>query len=155
MCIRDRYLGAVQIALEKYPQDLSAFFISSIKGKISQLSITKYSSNVVERCLEYALPSLQTELIEEIMEHETLLLLMKNNFGNYVLQKALSLAGRELRERLAIMVKLAIPYLQNKKMKQKWNQALVECLREFVQSHPSSTKKKKKKKTQTQKSHKR
>ena len=58
----------MQIVLDSYPAENCVQIIESIKGKIANLSITKYSSNVVERCLEKASPELRIELITELIQ---------------------------------------------------------------------------------------
>lgn len=61
-------------------------------NKFAKFSILKYSSNVVEKCLERGGEGMVNIFIEEIISNCKLILLLKNNYGNYVLQKALNLA---------------------------------------------------------------
>ncbi|KAJ0006860.1 hypothetical protein Pint_30791 [Pistacia integerrima] len=67
--------------------------ISKVAGKIVQLSQHKYASNVVEKCLEYGDAAERELLIEEIIgqseENDNLLIMMKDQFANYVVQKIL------------------------------------------------------------------
>ena len=58
---------AMQVALENYPAELFTPVMESIRGKIVQLSITKYASNVVERCLEKAEPEARAMLLQELV----------------------------------------------------------------------------------------
>ena len=53
--------------------------------------MSKYSSNVVERCIEKS-PIILREYINEICENGRIAEIMKNNFGNYVIQKTLKLS---------------------------------------------------------------
>ena len=46
---------------------------------------------------------------------------MKNNYGNYVIQKALSLANPETKDELALKIQENVPFLSNKKLKANWN----------------------------------
>lgn len=64
---------AVQIVLETFPHESTNSIVESIKGKLIQLSIMKYSSNVVERCLENSLPPTRDALLREIIESESFL----------------------------------------------------------------------------------
>lgn len=64
---------AVQIVLETYPKEDITPIIESVKGKLIQLSIMKYSSNVIERCLEKALPTTLLSLQKELVESENFL----------------------------------------------------------------------------------
>ena len=52
---------------------------------------------------------------------------MKNNFGNYVIQKALSLADIATKEELALKVQENVPFLSNKKLKSNWNHIIDQC----------------------------
>ncbi len=52
---------------------------------------------------------------------------MKNNFGNYVIQKALMLADPSTKEDLALKVQENIPFLSNKKLKANWNHIIDKC----------------------------
>ena len=63
----------LQIALDSYPQERCVPIIESIKGKVAHLSVTKYSSNVVERCFEKAGPKLCAQLIGELIQADNLI----------------------------------------------------------------------------------
>lgn len=64
---------AVQITLETFDPLLCDSIIESLKGKLTQLSITKYSSNVVERCLERALPKTKELLLQELNSSDSII----------------------------------------------------------------------------------
>lgn len=64
---------ALQIVLDTYSPLSCEVIIESIKGKVAHLSITKYSSNVVERCLEKAPAKLRGELISELTQATNLI----------------------------------------------------------------------------------
>jgi len=115
---------ALQIVLDCFPSDLSVGIIESIKGKVAQLSLTKYSSNVVERCMEKSGEKLRAELLKELIHSENLIGLMKNNFGNYVIQKALSLSTQQLKEELGTKLKECTSFLSNKKLKNNWTKVI-------------------------------
>lgn len=54
--------------------------------------------------------------------------LMKNSFGNFVVQKALALAEGEAKEELAMVIEDNIPQLSEKKLKTKWTDILNKSL---------------------------
>jgi hypothetical protein len=58
------------------------------KSHICKLAVSKYSSNVVEKCLCQASPELLEEFIDEIIDSDELKVLVKDPFGNYVVAKA-------------------------------------------------------------------
>lgn len=56
----------------------------TLLGKICQLSIQKFSSNVIEKCLEKAESHIKTMYIEEIAGSDKLANVIRNSYGNYV-----------------------------------------------------------------------
>lgn len=65
-------------------------------GKVSELSKQKFSSNVVEKCIRCADVNTKRVLIEELMDPEELEKLMRDSYGNYVIQTALEFAPPDL-----------------------------------------------------------
>ncbi|KAI3416670.1 PUM-HD domain-containing protein [Psidium guajava] len=67
--------------------------ISKLAGQIVNMSQQKYASNVVEKCLTFGSPEERQLLINEILgsteENEPLQVMMRDPFGNYVVQKVL------------------------------------------------------------------
>ena len=63
---------AVQILLESYLPERCVSVIESLMGKLAHLSMIKYSSNVVERCMERALLPMKAKLINEITDSENM-----------------------------------------------------------------------------------
>ncbi|XP_022755451.1 pumilio homolog 6, chloroplastic [Durio zibethinus] len=94
VCIlaQDQYGNYVtQHVLEKgKPQERSKI-ISKLSGHFVQLSQHKFASNVIEKCLEYGGPSERELIVDEIVGHtegnDNLLIMMKDQFANYVVQK--------------------------------------------------------------------
>ncbi|KAJ0006890.1 hypothetical protein Pint_30784 [Pistacia integerrima] len=84
--------------------------ISKVAGKIVQLSQHKYASNVVEKCLEYGDAAERELLIEEIIgqseENDNLLIMMKDQFANYVVQKILEKCSDKQRVALINRIKV-------------------------------------------------
>ncbi|XVE71862.1 hypothetical protein DITRI_Ditri10aG0185900 [Diplodiscus trichospermus] len=72
------------------PQERSKI-ISRLSGHIVHLSQHKFASNVIEKCLECGGPSERELIIDEIIGHtegnDNLLIMMKDQFANYVVQK--------------------------------------------------------------------
>jgi hypothetical protein len=61
---------------------------------------------------------------------------MKNNYGNYVIEKALSLADKQMQEDLGVKIKEQIPFLTNRQLKAKWNHYLDQCSHGMVSQDP-------------------
>lgn len=63
--------------------------IDQLLGSLSSLSVQKFSSNVVEKCLWKAHDSQKLLMIQELLEPWTLQRLLLDPYGNYVIQTAL------------------------------------------------------------------
>ncbi|KAJ7970499.1 putative Pumilio [Quillaja saponaria] len=74
------------------PHERSAI-ISKLAGQIVKMSQQKFASNVVEKCLAFGSPEERQILVNEMLgttdENEPLQAMMKDPFGNYVVQKVL------------------------------------------------------------------
>jgi hypothetical protein len=69
------------------------------------MSIHKYASNVIERCLHFGSNEEKNHLIDEIIlkgdkVHNSLVSLVKDKFGNYVVQKMIEYAEKEKKMKL-------------------------------------------------------
>ncbi|EOY31964.1 hypothetical protein QUC31_019598 [Theobroma cacao] len=89
---QDQYGNYVtQHVLERGKHQERSKIISKLSGYIVQLSQHKFASNVIEKCLEYGSPSEREVIVEEIVGHtegnDNLLIMMKDQFANYVVQK--------------------------------------------------------------------
>jgi hypothetical protein len=72
----------------------------SVVGRVSLLAIQKFSSNVMEKCFERCSDRVREEFIAEICDSERIRELMMDPFGNYVVQRALSVATHDQAMRL-------------------------------------------------------
>lgn len=64
--------------------------LDQLKGNYWDLSVQKYSSNVVEKCLKYADEDGRLRIVQELMNNPRLDQIMQDPYGNYVIQAALS-----------------------------------------------------------------
>ena len=62
-------------------------------GRLVNLSKQKFSSNVIEKCLEKANPELCQRYIEELCQPISIRDLLHDQYANYVLQKAIQVAS--------------------------------------------------------------
>eukprot|EP00826_Nyctotherus_ovalis_P001206 TRINITY_DN10163_c0_g1_i5.p1 TRINITY_DN10163_c0_g1~~TRINITY_DN10163_c0_g1_i5.p1 ORF type:complete len:163 (-),score=62.55 TRINITY_DN10163_c0_g1_i5:146-634(-) len=115
---------AIQVALETFSTEECRPLLGSFKGKYAQLSMLKFSSNAVEKCIEKADLQLRNEIITEIISSDKFLILMKNSYGNYVIQKVLSIAEGEMKVSVGVAIQDSICHLTDKKLKAKWAQIL-------------------------------
>lgn len=96
--------------------------IESIIKNIVSFSNQKFSSNVVERCFEVL--EMKNKVIDEIIKNNNFEQILLNEYGNYVVQKALLKADLIKQN---VMLKLLIP-LVNKLQKQSFGQKLLSKL---------------------------
>ena len=64
----------------------------SVVGKVNLLAIQKFSSNVMEKCLERCDDRVKELYLQQMSDPERIRELMMDPFGNYVVQRALSVA---------------------------------------------------------------
>lgn len=64
---------AIQVALTTFSIEQCRPLLNSFKGKYAQLSMLKFSSNAVEKCVEKADLKLRNEIITEIISSEKFL----------------------------------------------------------------------------------
>jgi len=82
----------VQHVLGLHDQQANKAVALRLMGSLSLLSRQKFSSNVVERCLQLCLPDERERLISELRDSGSLGELLRDVYGNYVIQSALSVA---------------------------------------------------------------
>lgn len=91
-----------QHVLEMGKPLLRSQIIRRLTGKFIQMSQHKYASNVVEKCLKYGDASERVLIIEEIVVQpnnaDSLLKMMKDQFGNYVVQKIFDMGNDEQKD---------------------------------------------------------
>jgi hypothetical protein len=84
--------------------------IQGLLGHIPELSVQKFSSNVIEKCLQVSVsssPDLYSSIIKEITDAD-LLSLLQDRYANFVIQTALDVADDSQHAKL---VKLILPYI--------------------------------------------
>lgn len=91
---------AITEIVQNWDSDVCQPIFKQLQNKLSELSIQKYSSNVIERCLEKADKKTVSLYIEEISGSDKLHVLIRNPFGNYVVQRALRIASEQDRQSL-------------------------------------------------------
>ena len=113
---------ALQMAIDNWEiNDLQEIF-STFKGRYVFLSIQKYSSNVIERCIEKSEEFLTNFIYEISNDNNSIKLLMKNNYGNYVIQTALKVSKNQIQiQKILInILNKNLIVLNDKKLINKW-----------------------------------
>ena len=113
------------LVIENYKE-----FILHPCGNLFNLSLEKYSSNVIERFIERDEKVLE-EYIDEIVASKKIYEIMKSKFGNYVIQKAIKLAKNEYKKKLIYNAAIMINNLKEKKLIIKWKSILMPHIHEL------------------------
>ena len=112
---------ALQTVFEYWDVKYCEEIISCFEGKISILSVQKFSSNVIEKCIERSEQFLNTFIIEIFKDNLCGIgILMQNNYGNYVIQKALKYSKGENRKKLILGIEGNFESITDKKLLIKW-----------------------------------
>ena len=100
------------------------------KGYFFKLSLEKYASNVIERCIEKD-EEILNNYIDEIIYSNCLYRVMKSNYGNYVIQKVIKLAKGKCKNKLVYNAAKEINKLNENKIAHKWKSILLPHIKEL------------------------
>ncbi|TGJ82600.1 hypothetical protein E0Z10_g6169 [Xylaria hypoxylon] len=78
-------------------------------GKIGMLSRHKFSSNVVEKCLRCASEEAKDRMVSELLVPGEMERLLKDSFGNYVVQTALEHSSVQMKHQLVEAIRPMLP----------------------------------------------
>ena len=101
----------VQYVMERCTANQFTRMVQEMKGRLNDLSMQKFSSNVVEKALQLTPVDARAELIDELLSADTIIFLMRDQFANYVLQRIALLA--EDRVHLERLVNAILPHLSS------------------------------------------
>ncbi|KAF1970172.1 ARM repeat-containing protein [Bimuria novae-zelandiae CBS 107.79] len=99
----------VQYILDLNDMSFTTPLCLGFQGHIAELSKQKFSSNVIEKCVRCAELDVKAVMIEEMMHEEELEKLMRDSYGNYVIQTALEFAPTDLCVRLIEAMRPILP----------------------------------------------
>ena len=93
--------------------------IKLYKNYFLNLSLEKYSSNVIERFIEKE-EGILIEYIDDLSRSKRICQIMESIYGNYVIQKAIKLSKGKTKNNLIFLVSKAIINLNSPKLISKW-----------------------------------
>lgn len=102
----------VQFILELEVPWATADALSQLDGNYGNLSMQKYSSNVVEKCLKYGGEERRTRIIKELISNSSLDQILLHPYGNYVIQAALNSSKGALHAALVEVIDPHVPALK-------------------------------------------
>lgn len=103
----------VQYVLELGQAESSAAVMKALEGRFAELSMQKFSSNVVEKCLKLGgVDSEREALAKELVASPLLPRLLQDAYGNYVMQSALTVTSAAVHQQLVESIKPYLPSLR-------------------------------------------
>lgn len=115
---------AIQHALEEWGGARCTPIFHSLEGWMMQLSIQKFSSNVVEKLFCSAPPDFRARFIAELIENEKMSVLVNSNYGHYVVRRALELAEPPQVHLLLAAIRGNVGQLPNRRLRAKWERVM-------------------------------
>lgn len=114
---QDQYGNYVtQHVLERGKPQERTQIIKNLSGQVVKMSQHKFASNVVEKCLEYGEPDARELLIVEVIGqndgNDNLLVMMKDQYANYVVQKILETCTETQRDQLLSRIRVHLHALK-------------------------------------------
>ena len=109
----------IQVIIENWEDNELKDILDLCNNKYVPLSNQKYSSNVVERIIEKNKENLEN-YINQICCENNLSEVIRNSYGNYVIQKAVKLSSGKIREKLIKEIVKNLNKLEEKKIISKW-----------------------------------
>ncbi|KZT58397.1 ARM repeat-containing protein [Calocera cornea HHB12733] len=103
----------VQYILDLNDNRFSDGVIRQFIGNVIPLSMQKFSSNVIEKCIRVAEPTTRKMLVEEFLNRAKLEKLLRDSFGNYCVQTALDYAEPPQRMALVEGIRPILPLIRN------------------------------------------
>jgi len=127
MLVQDSFGNiAIQYMLEQWSWGYCQEIMACVKGRAVQLSLQKFSSNFIERCLELANEQHREVILTELANPHRLRDLLDNKFGLFVLKKAIRVGGAEFKADLKRAVRTLPPGLLAQRRKGKWEPIMKE-----------------------------
>eukprot|EP00347_Sterkiella_histriomuscorum_P005046 403358108 len=118
---------AVQQALEKWELPYCLPIFEKLEPHLMQLSVQKFSSNVIEKILEKAEYDTVERFMKKLCEIEVMKTLIKNTYGFYVMQKLVQILRKHnaSTNQVSQAINETIQYATDRNLKQRWQQLLV------------------------------
>ncbi|KAI8920633.1 armadillo-type protein [Entophlyctis helioformis] len=103
----------VQYVLDLSEHLFSEAIIRRFIGNICLLSVQKFSSNVIEKCIRVSSHEIRAFMIDELLNKDRLEKLLRDSYGNYVVQTSLDYAEPSQRALLVECIRPLLPSIRN------------------------------------------
>lgn len=102
----------VQYIIDQGEPTFTEPLVNTFRGCISQLSRHKFSSNAIEKCLRCSGPTCKDIIVEEMLQNQEMDRLLRDSYGNYVVQTALDYATPAQKYRLVEAIRPILPQIR-------------------------------------------
>lgn len=117
----------IQCVLDSAPPNVRSDIQRKMRGRYMRLSKQKFSSNVVEKCLKQGSNHWQNVIINELTSQPEVSDLLRDRYGNYVLQTALSIASGAQVAQIMTSIAQHLPTLREN-VRIKWRKMLKKAV---------------------------
>ena len=107
-----------------------------IQDKIVKLSTQKFSSNVIETFI-INIPSYKDKLISKLIESNSIITLLSDKFGNYIIQKSLANANNEDFNTIIKIIKNNTKTLKQNSIGKKIYEKLIKTYKQLITDEES------------------
>ena len=134
--VQDAYGNyAVQYVLDLNLPQVNARLGLIFTQQIVSLSEQKFSSNVIEKCLQQNQPDIQEAMIREISKSRNISQMIVDQYANYVVQRALTLAPPKLQRELIQGIRSNLEQLKRSQCGKRVYSKLVKKYPELLDRH--------------------
>jgi len=102
----------VQYIIDLSESSFTEPLVRQFSGRIAQLSKHKFSSNVVEKCIRCALEPSRDMIVNELLVPNEMERLLRDSFGNYVIQTALEYSSPAMKQRVVETIRPLLPSIR-------------------------------------------
>ncbi|KAJ5079563.1 hypothetical protein M0811_14432 [Anaeramoeba ignava] len=128
LLVEDQYANYVVQHILESP-NFADSFIPKIIPHFVDLSVQKFSSNVVEKCLKVANNTIKQKLIEQLVsKQENVLKLLHDPYANYVIQTTINVANQEQQIYIAERIKPNLSSIQNPSFRNRLTKRVLQIL---------------------------
>eukprot|EP00397_Hematodinium_sp_SG-2012_P007253 GEMP01007295.1.p1 GENE.GEMP01007295.1~~GEMP01007295.1.p1 ORF type:complete len:895 (+),score=191.43 GEMP01007295.1:90-2774(+) len=126
---------AVQHVLEEYGWEECASVLEALKQRYAQLSVQKFSSNVVEKILMLGPTNVRKDLIEELIRADRMSVLVSSVYGQYVVKRALEVSDDEQVRELVTAISMHLGQVANRRLRSKWEKMIHHIDKPHVENY--------------------
>lgn len=111
--VQDMYGNYVVQFMLECEEEYVLAVVENLIGSVADLSVQKFSSHVIELALEKTHETLGPAIIAELISDDRASRLLQDPFGNYVIQKALTVSKKKEFDLLVIAIRPFLPALRS------------------------------------------